>query len=262
MFAKIQKHGSNLKPKGGIMSINTEQENIQRQEERLLIIQYAMNLFEKRLTQESAMEWDSVLSFYGNEEIRKGFDRYIKTNRRGSAPTPADILASIYNARRDAWLDADEIWPKCIEAMDESVTIHWPNNLCQKAFASVRPLLLKGDLTSAHWSFKKTYERLVDEAIQSQITPHEKVSLGWSDPRISADGNPEHTSFAGFISKLTNMQNSQEGLKRIKAVRDALNLVNTSARMDENARRKQAEREAFTTKRNQTLTTISGISAA
>ena len=73
---------------------------------------------------------------------------------------------------------ANEAWAIAMNALDESTTLVWNNEICD-AWAVARPIAEAGDMIGARMGFISAYERIVRNARESKVLPQSIVSIGW-----------------------------------------------------------------------------------
>jgi hypothetical protein len=80
---------------------------------------------------------------------------------KGLLPDISNINSCL--KKRDGFLESDEAWGCAIEAMDESASVFWTDEMAE-AYGAALPLFEIGDKTGARMAFKQRYERLVEES--------------------------------------------------------------------------------------------------
>lgn len=72
----------------------------------------------------------------------------------------------------------NEAWAMASQALDESKTIVWTDEMAQ-AWSAARPLAYAGDMVGARMAFLSAYERLVRDARDERRLPVISISEGW-----------------------------------------------------------------------------------
>ena len=124
--------------------------------------------------------WWVVLNEFPFEVIEASVVQYLKTGKY--APKPADLYTAILDRYRSLWWSPDEAWVHALKAADEDETVVWTNEAAT-AFGEARIALERGDEFGARAAFIKTYQRLVEAAIEDRRVPEYTVSLGFDRQR-------------------------------------------------------------------------------
>lgn len=147
------------------------------------VLDAAYSLHSKSLTSDARALFFSAMSEFSLADVRKAFSAHIKDPQRGQfPPKPADLIAQLRgDSANDGRPDAEEAWAISRGAVDEDETVVWTQE-CAAAFAKVEHLLLARDDVAARMSFKRVYERMVEQARAQKIVTHWFSSNG-RDPQ-------------------------------------------------------------------------------
>lgn len=137
------------------------------------VLDAAYSLHSKSLTSEARALFFSAMSEFSLADVRKAFSAHIKDPQRGQyPPKPADLIAQLLgDSANDGRPEAEEAWSISRGALDEDETVVWTQE-CAAAFAKVEHLLEARDDVAARMSFKKIYDRLVEQARSQGVAPH------------------------------------------------------------------------------------------
>lgn len=117
--------------------------------------------------------WWNVLSTFPIEEVRMGFDEYVRHGK--FPPVPSDILEAIEKSKPDGRPTADEAW--AMVPRDEATTVVLNDEIAE-AMGTAQPLLDAGDQVGARMAFRDAYTRCVEVNRRAGKAPRWFPSLG------------------------------------------------------------------------------------
>lgn len=104
--------------------------------------------------------WWSACHRYPMDIIAKALVAHMQDPEDGRfPPKPADVIRRIAN-KVDGHLPADEAWAIAIQAMDESETVVWTQEIAE-AWGAAKLIMQSGDEVGARMAFRSAYERRV-----------------------------------------------------------------------------------------------------
>lgn len=114
------------------------------------------------------------LSCYPPEVVKKALRR-VRAEHAGKLTLKAIIDRIDEAVGRPS---PNEAWATASQALDESKTIVWTDEMAQ-AWSAARPLAYAGDMIGARMAFLSAYERLVRDARDERRLPVVSISEGW-----------------------------------------------------------------------------------
>jgi hypothetical protein len=102
--------------------------------------------------------WWGALQPYSIEQVRGGFNTFVRNPKNQFSVTPAHIIEAIEQASPDGRPGADEAW--ALYPHDESGSAVITDEIAE-AMQAAAPLLEMGDRIGARMAFKGSYERIV-----------------------------------------------------------------------------------------------------
>jgi hypothetical protein len=197
------------------------------------------------------------------EMVSRAMTAHIRDPQRGRfQPSVSDIIAQIeVSAGTDGRPGAEEAWALVQRSNDEAETVVWTAEM-RDAFSICRVLLEAGNVIGGRMAFKEAYLRLVAEAVRNNKPVKWEVSLGRDSQKREVA--IQNATIAGRLS--TAMANillpgigctpllqlstsgatqeiSREGLARVKAEMEKLQMGSEKRRIKREAER-QAQRKA------------------
>jgi hypothetical protein len=122
--------------------------------------------------------WWGALMSYRLEQVRAGFDAFVRNPRNQFSVTPAHIIDAIEQASPDGRPGADEAW--ALYPHDEATSAVITDEIAE-AMQAAAPLIEMGDRIGARMAFKDAYERIVSRNKAAGIPVRWFPSLG-ADP--------------------------------------------------------------------------------
>lgn len=130
--------------------------------------------------------WWSACHRYELQDIVEALAAHVQNPQWGNtAPKPAQIVGRLARSVSDGHLPADEAWAIAIQAMDESETVVWTQQIAE-AWGAACLIMRNGDEVGARMAFKAAYERRVANARADGLRPKWFPSLGHDPEKRSA----------------------------------------------------------------------------
>ena len=122
--------------------------------------------------------WWGALQPYSIEQVRGGFNTFVRNPKNQFSVTPAHIIEAIEQASPDGRPSSDEAW--ALYPHDESTSAVITDEIAE-AMQAASPLIEMGDRIGARMAFKDAYERIVSRNKAAGIPVRWFPSLG-ADP--------------------------------------------------------------------------------
>lgn len=122
--------------------------------------------------------WWGALQPYSIEQVRSGFNTFVRNPKNQFSVTPAHIIDAIEKTSPDGRPGADEAW--ALYPHDEATSAVITDEIAE-AMQAASPLIDSGDRIGARMAFKDAYERIVSRNKAAGIAVRWFPSLG-ADP--------------------------------------------------------------------------------
>lgn len=119
----------------------------------------AMDVVGGQVSERALKVWWNALADYDIEAVERALQQHVTESVY--PPKPADVVRRVQG--QDGRPDADEAWNIALQAMDESATVVWNDEIAE-AKSAADPIFAEGDKVGARMAFRSAYERRVDEA--------------------------------------------------------------------------------------------------